>query len=342
MNARGRLVASAAVAVALLAGCSAAPSAQVSTPPVATPTATAERQLLQLKKVPAPSLAGNLLGDPTEREALILLPPSYFDSDARYPVVYFLDGHQEAVGRFGPMRAQLAKQMQAAGKREFIVVEIDGRGGLPGNFYANSPVSGNVADFVAEDLTGYMDGHYRTVADRTARGLAGFSMGGSGAVNLGLARPDVFGAVYAQSPGLLDPDGGLEAMLQDNGAWPEYAAAFAPDPTATAAPYAHLLDPAKPLAEQDQGVVAGYESGFGDLATKLEAYLAQPTRLSNIRVAYGTNDSYSWIPKGSDYFVGLLDAAGVPHSLRTFVGGHDVDDVFIGSDFVDYFSAQLS
>jgi len=297
---------------------------------------------MALERVPAPSLAGNLLGDPTEREALVVLPPSYVDSDARYPVVYFLDGHQESVGRFGPVRAQLAKQMQGAGKREFIVVEIDGRGGLPGNFYANSPVSGNVADFVAEDLTSYIDAHYRTVADRSSRGLAGFSMGGSGAVNLGLARPDVFGAVYAQSPGLLDPNGGLEAMLQDNGAWPEYAAAFAPDPTATAAPYAHLLDPSRPLAEQDPGVVAGYQSGFGDLATKLQAYLAQPVRLSAIRVSYGTNDSYAWIPKGCDYFVGLLDAAGVPHSLRTFTGGHTVDDVFLGSDFVDYFSAQLT
>ena len=43
--------------------------------------------------IPAPSLEGNLLGDPTEQPASIYLPPSYDTSPTkRYPVIYLLHG----------------------------------------------------------------------------------------------------------------------------------------------------------------------------------------------------------------------------------------------------------
>jgi hypothetical protein len=35
-------------------------------------------------------LAGNLLGDPAERNLYVYLPPGYEDSDARYPTAYLL------------------------------------------------------------------------------------------------------------------------------------------------------------------------------------------------------------------------------------------------------------
>ena len=43
--------------------------------------------------IPAPSLSGNLLGDPSEQPVSIYLPPSYdSSSDKRYPVLYLLHG----------------------------------------------------------------------------------------------------------------------------------------------------------------------------------------------------------------------------------------------------------
>jgi hypothetical protein len=59
-------------------------------------------------KIPAPSLKGNLLGDPTEQPLTFYLPPSYNTaSTRRYPVVYHLHGftcaprkcHPRASGR---------------------------------------------------------------------------------------------------------------------------------------------------------------------------------------------------------------------------------------------------
>lgn len=291
--------------------------------------------------VPAPSLATNKLGDPAERTVNVYLPPTYFDSDRRYPVVYFLEGFGAQIGEFHTVRWELARQMQAAAGREFIIVDADGSNSLGANFYANSSVDGNMADFVADDLVAATDATFRTIPEREARGLAGFSMGGAGAVNIALARADVFGSLYALSPPLFEPGSQLEGIGDDQATAEAYAAAFAPDPEATAPPWGRLLDPDLPFDQQDPTVVAAYERGFGNLPEKIADYLAKPDRLSHIRVSYGSQDVYPWIPSGCDYFVGLLQQADVPHSLRTFAGGHDVDADFIDHDFVGYFSSQF-
>jgi len=62
-------------------------------------------------------------------------------------------------------------------------------------FYANSPVTGNAEDALVEDLVAHVDETYRTIPEASARGLSGFSMGGSGTINVGLRHPDVFCAL---------------------------------------------------------------------------------------------------------------------------------------------------
>ncbi|HEY0118696.1 MAG TPA: alpha/beta hydrolase-fold protein [Cellulomonas sp.] len=317
-----------------------APSPAGTAIPWVAPT-TGDRFVVPLD-VPAPSLAGNLLGDPADRWVVVTLPPSYFTSQERYPVVYFLEGVGTQAGQLAGDRASIAHQMQAAGAREFIVVEADGINSLGANFYANSPVGGNMADFLSQDLVGTVDASFRTIANRQARALAGFSMGGLGTVNLGLSRPDVFGSLYALSPPLLSPGTDLGVLGTDPGTGDAYAAAFAPDPTATAPPYAHVLDPTVPFSQQDPAVVAAYQRGLGDLPDKVAAYLAQPYRLSHVRVSYGLWDGYAFIGPGCDYLVALLEQNGIPHSLRTFGGPHAIDPGFVDSDFVSYFTQQFA
>jgi len=41
------------------------------------------------------NLAGNLLGDPSERDLFVYLPPGYEDSDRRYPTAYLLQAYGE-------------------------------------------------------------------------------------------------------------------------------------------------------------------------------------------------------------------------------------------------------
>lgn len=290
--------------------------------------------------VPTPSLGNNTLGDPAERDVVVHLPPSYDTSEARYPVVYYLAGADEPVGRLRSLATVLWAEMGKEGMRELIVVELDGESSIGNTFYTNSPVTGNAEDALTQDVVAYVDATYRTIPEAASRGLSGFSMGGSGTINVGLAHPDVFGALYAASPGLFRPEDGLAGFLADNGAWASYGAAFAPDPQA---PYPHHLpiDPAAPLAAQDPAAVAAWESGFGDLERKVADYLAQPDRLAAIRIAYGTADQYSWIPEGSEYLAGLLADDGIPVTSTVFSGGHTLDTGFPG-DFVAFFSANLA
>jgi len=41
-------------------------------------------------RIEGAQLAGNLLGDPTERDLFVYLPPGYDGSDSRYPTAYLL------------------------------------------------------------------------------------------------------------------------------------------------------------------------------------------------------------------------------------------------------------
>jgi S-formylglutathione hydrolase len=164
--------------------------------------------------IPAPSLANSLFDTPTEQPVVVYLPPSYNTSKARYPVIYFLPGFTTDVsemidGTFQGLNIQTAMDnLIAAGSiREMIFVVANGRNFLGGSFYVNSPVTGNWEDFIVKDVVHFVDKNYRTMANVASRGIAGSSMGGFGAINLGMRHPDVFSAIYSLSPGLFDEDG---------------------------------------------------------------------------------------------------------------------------------------
>src|SRR5262249_13403413 len=54
-------------------------------------------------------------------------------------------------------------------------------------------------DFIVKDLIGHVDSTFRTVAAREGRAINGLSMGGYGALMLGLKHPDVFCSVGSHS-----------------------------------------------------------------------------------------------------------------------------------------------
>jgi enterochelin esterase-like enzyme len=154
------------------------------------------------------ALEHNRLGDSATRRLLIYLPPSYPRSPGRrYPVLYLLHGVTSdpvewVDGSYAGLNLQTAMDSLVArdSMPEFIVVMPDANNRLGGGFYTNSPVTGGWADFVVRDLAAYVDRHYRTMADREHRALAGHSMGGFGALVLGFAHPDRFGLLYSMSP----------------------------------------------------------------------------------------------------------------------------------------------
>jgi S-formylglutathione hydrolase FrmB len=150
------------------------------------------------------SLEGNLEGDSPDRDATVYLPPSYAaNPDRRFPVLYLLHGYGGREDTFTSRLASLQESgdrlSAAQGFSDVIVVTPSAFTLHKGSMYSSSPTTGDWERFVAEDLVAYMDSHYRTLVTRQSRGLAGHSMGGYGALRIGMKRPDVFSALYAMS-----------------------------------------------------------------------------------------------------------------------------------------------
>jgi S-formylglutathione hydrolase len=174
--------------------------------------------------IPAPSLKGNLLGDGVEQKISVYLPPSYDTAPTkRYPVVYLL--HSFGIGRHMWMRdagfniVPVLNGLINSGKaREMIVVAPNARNVFNGSFYVNSATTGNWEDYIFRDVVPYVDANYRTLARASSRGIAGLSMGGFGAVSMGMKHPDIFSAIYALSPCCLGMEG---EFLEPLPAWTE-------------------------------------------------------------------------------------------------------------------------
>jgi pimeloyl-ACP methyl ester carboxylesterase len=294
---------------------------------------------LLLPKVPAPSLSGNLTGENEEQPIAVYLPPSYHQGDKRYPVVYFLPGFGESYIDYAVFKDDFDRLIAEGKSKEFIFVSIAGRNSLGGSFFVNSPVTGNWEDFVTRDVIAYVDAAYRTEADVGGRALSGFSMGGYGAVNIGLRHPDLFSVVYAQSPGLMTDAGLKDALpLWDTSFMDAYAAAFAPDPSLPA-PHGKML------AESDVGTgnaVEGlWKAGYGDISGKLAAYKASGKTLKAMEVVIGSFDSYPWINDGSREFVRQANAVGLESELVEKEIGHSFTADCVETALIPFLAAHF-
>ncbi len=294
-----------------------AQSAETSTPSAVTGTGTETHEYLIVTAIDSECIKNNLSGASPERSLSVYLPPSYYDSEKSYPVVYYLHGHGEPVGNYiRNSKFELDAAFKDSAK-EFIFVGIDGGA----SFYVNSPATGNWEDYILTEIIPYIDGNYRTIAKTSSRGICGFSMGGFGAINLALRHPDVFCAVYSMSPGILAEDGFAEAMdswSNDSGFLQTYSQAFAPNESA-----GNFGDiPKMDGSAEDNAIIEKWKTGFGNFKEKMEAYIALGVPLRAIGFSYGTKDAYTWIPKGTQYFSDLLKANGIENELYVFGSGH--------------------
>jgi S-formylglutathione hydrolase len=175
-------------------------------------TAIAQNQgKVVIDTVHSPSLEGNLLGDSPDREVYIYLPAEYEDyPDKRYPVVYLLSAFPSSASRwFDGSHCDIKQIMDQLVDQEIvnpmILVSPDNENKYLCSQFANSSVTGNWENFNAVDLVQYVDSHYRTLPQTASRGIAGYCMGGYGAIKLAMKHPDVFGSLFGlSSPGIID------------------------------------------------------------------------------------------------------------------------------------------
>jgi len=152
-------------------------------------------------------LRGNPLGDPARRPVLVYLPPGYdAEPDRRYPAVYVLQGFTGQLdmwrnrSAFQPTFPEMVDGLFAAGGTPpCVVVFGDCWTSLGGSQYLDSPATGRYHTYLCEELVGWADRRYRTLAEPGHRGVMGHSSGGYGAMVSSMLRPDVFGALASHA-----------------------------------------------------------------------------------------------------------------------------------------------
>jgi enterochelin esterase-like enzyme len=167
----------------------------------------------------------------TSRAAFVYTPPGYEGGKTKYPVLYLQHGWGENETSWGIQgKANLIMDnMIAEGRiKPFIVVMTYGmtntgarpgfgprppagnrsdstRTATPGSNRSDStrtPPPGGMASMIAnngfetvlvDELIPYVDAHFRTIAKRDGRAMAGLSMGGAETHFITLNKPEVFG-----------------------------------------------------------------------------------------------------------------------------------------------------
>ncbi|MBB4634404.1 alpha/beta hydrolase [Longimicrobium terrae] len=142
------------------------------------------------------SIPGSL---PQPRNAVVVLPRGYHQSVRRYPVLYLLHGHDGGY-RNWMERTNLLAYTE---RMPLIIVLPDGAN----SWYTNSAARPDekFEDYVATDIPAYVDQNFRTLTFREARYVAGLSMGGYGALKMGLKYPARFSLSGSFSGALAAP-----------------------------------------------------------------------------------------------------------------------------------------
>lgn len=134
----------------------------------------------------------------TNIDNLVILPGDYRpETDTVYPVLYLLHGHG---GNYRSWLAVEPELPRLATEKGIIIVCPDGKK----SWYWDSPVDSTLRyeTYVSRELVDYIDRHYATRPTPAGRAIAGFSMGGHGALWLAMRHPDVFGACGSMSGGV--------------------------------------------------------------------------------------------------------------------------------------------
>jgi enterochelin esterase-like enzyme len=134
----------------------------------------------------------------------VILPENYYKSSEKYPVIYLLHGiggdGESWIKRcnFNSLVDSLKDCKQIS---DFIYIMPDARNSYYINNYNKSYC---YESFFINEFIPHIDSSFRTKPSATERSIMGLSMGGFGAVMLGLKYPDFFGSVISMSGALRD------------------------------------------------------------------------------------------------------------------------------------------
>jgi S-formylglutathione hydrolase FrmB len=279
----------------------------------------------------------NTAGENSNPKVSVYLPADYDKSKNRYPVIYYLHGFTGTDSIYASMKTILDQAIQKNKIRPFILVQADHNTLFQGSFYSNSSYIGNYEDFQAKELVAFIDEKYRTIANKNSRGIAGHSMGGYGAIKLGMLYPDVFSSVYGLSPGLMafvkefGPNSSSFKDLQEMKTIEELRNSYYPK-VLVAVGRAWSPNPNKPpfycdmpfTYEGDAMVVnqAVLEMWHRNMPVEMLNDFAENARqLKALKIDWGRNDAPRF-PLQNMMFSQKLENLGINHYAEEYIGTH--------------------
>ncbi|HKB57139.1 MAG TPA: alpha/beta fold hydrolase [Lacunisphaera sp.] len=171
---------------------------------------------------------------------LLYLPPGYDAAGSvRYPVLYLLHGRGDNMTAWTMIKPDLDRMISAGQIPPVIAVMPDASASRRAGYYIDSQFTGSAdarlppgeqveSAFIKELLT-HIDATYPTRADRAGRIVAGYSMGGYGALRYSLAHPELFGAAIILSPAVYFPLPPPDSSTREFGAFGKGAKQFDDD-----------------------------------------------------------------------------------------------------------------
>lgn len=303
-------------------------------------------------KIHSKALEGNLERNADDRDVLVVLPPSYrAEPKRRYPVVYALHGYYIGAEQWAKELhvPQTVEGAFARGAQDLIIVLPDSKTVHNGSMYSSSVTTGDFESFVAHDLVSYVDTHYRTIPRRESRGLAGHSMGGYGAMRIGMKHPEIFSSLYILSPCCLSARGAPRAedesalaavkSPEDSSKLPFLArsnlavgAAWSPNPGKPPL-YMDL-----PIGDARQAVLAKWAAN-APLAM-IDQYVGNLRQYRAIAIDVGDQDG---LKMDTERLHQVLDSYGIQNSFEIYPGTHTSHVAYrLQDQLLPFFSKTLS
>lgn len=142
------------------------------------------------------------------RRAFVYTPPTYGNNKKKYPVLYLQHGWGEdetAWSNQGCVNL-IMDNLIAEGKIEpFIIVMTYGMTNEVRFGHMNEFTAKEFETVLVDELRPYIDSHFRTLADKKHRAMAGLSMGGFETKLITLRRPEIFNYYGLLSGGTYAP-----------------------------------------------------------------------------------------------------------------------------------------
>jgi len=266
----------------------------------------------------------------------LYLPPGYDSAAAtRYPVIYLLHGRGDKMAAWTTIKPDLDRLINTGRIPPLIAIMPDAPASRRAGYYVDSQFAGTGALPAGEaletaftsDLIAHVDATYPTKTDRLNRIVAGYSMGGYGALRYSLAHPELFGEAIVLSPAVYVPQPPPDSSTREFGAFGRGAQIFdeaiytgknypaaIPGYVATGLPLVMFIavgDDERALADPAQ---ASHDLDY-EAHTLYNRIRRVPGITAQLRVVDGTHNWDTWRPtfvEGIEYVFTRLKAAPTP------------------------------